>query len=183
MRRLLAALISTLLLTLPTMAEAKPRLFRVWAAAHGSLLAGQGNHFEQQQGPYVGGAGQIGLAVIVFEVYFDANVFDTGRDQGELAPTMWNQLGAGINAPISLSDKLELFGRVNAALTSAPNRADDSNGGFVFRGGGGLEVKATEVVRFGGAAYGGYHFFGSRANGDNGRHFMAQLYTRVQVGF
>lgn len=183
MRLTLALIVASVLLALPGHVEAKPRLFRFWADAHGTVLAGQGNHFDQQQGPYVGGAAQVGLAIIVFELYLDLNVFDTGRDEGELAPTMWNQLGAGINAPISLSNKLELFGRVNGALTSAPNRGDDSNGGFVFRGGGGLEFKATEVFRIGSAVYGGYHFFGSRENGDNGRHFMGQLYTRVQLGF
>jgi hypothetical protein len=183
MHRLLASLTALALLSVSAAAEAKPPLFRLWADVHGSVLAGQGQYFDAQNGPYVGGAGQLGLAILVFELYLDVNVFDTGRGQGEAAPTMWNQLGAGINVPISLGGKLELFGRLNGSLTFAPYELDDSNGGFVFRGGGGLEFKATSTVRLGAACYGGYHFFGSRANNDNGRHIMSQLYTRFEFGF
>lgn len=182
MQRILVNLIALGILAAPSVADAKPRLLRVWADVHGTVLAGQGNYFDSQNGPYVGGGGQIGLALVVFEIYVDVNVFDTGRDQGEAAPTMWTQLGAGINAPVSLGPKLELFGRVNGTLTGAPHSLDDQNSGFVFRGGGGLEFKATEVIRIGGACYGGYHFFGSRENNDNGRHITGQIYTRFQLG-
>jgi hypothetical protein len=162
-------------------AEAKPRLLRIWAQAHGTAIGGQGVYFEQN-GPYLGGAGQIGLALLVFEIYLDVNVFDTGRDQGEVGPTMWNQLGAGLNVPISFG-KLSLFGRLDAGLTFAPYADDNESGGFVFRGGGGIEFKATEAVRLGGACYGGYHFFGTRSANENGRHIMGQIYTRFELGF
>lgn len=180
MTRLLAVALTALFLIAPSVAEAKPRLFRLWAQAHATALGGQGVYFED--GPYVGGAGQVGLALLVFEVYLDVNVFDTGRGAGEVGPTMWNQLGAGLNVPLSFG-KLSLFGRLDAGITFAPYAAEDDSGGFVLRGGGGLEFKATEAVRLGGACYGGYHFFGTRSANENGRNIMGQIYTRVEFGF
>ena len=169
-----------------TPAEARMQLFRVWGQVHGALANGQGNYFDAQDGPYVGYGAQIGAQVIVFEAFLDLNIFDLGRDVAEISPTYWNQLGVGFNFPLPLfaSDKVRMFARANVSYVYAPfnSIAGEDNRGFATRAGAGIEYVPTKFVAIGGAAYGGYHLFGTADNNDNGRHVLAQIYTRFEFG-
>lgn len=182
-----AALAACLVLGLaPGSAEARPKLIKLWLDAHGTLMNGQAAYFSNSDGPYVGYGAAVGVQVIVFEAFFDMNVFDLGRGPGEGNPTMFNMLGAGINAPVEIADKVRAFVRGNVAYTFAPYLSEfdttGDNSGFVVRGGGGLEYVPNRFIAVGAAGYGGYHVFGTRANGDNGSHLMVQLYTRFELG-
>ncbi len=175
------ALLAALLL--PAVADAKPGLLRLWLQGHGTVASGQGNYFDAVGEPRLGYGGQVGIQLIVFEAFFDVNVFDLGRDPGEQTATMWNQIGAGIVFPIQLHEKVQLFARANATYAFAPFGLADNNRGYTGRAGGGIDFFPVSSIAIGAAAYGGYHVFGSRTNNDNGRHVFGQLYTRFDLGF
>lgn len=186
-RLAIAIAAAALALTLaPAKVEARPQLIRVWLDAHGSVANGQGRYFGSENGPYVGFGGAVGVQVIVFEAFFDVNVFDMGRDPDENNATMFNLLGGGVNIPLQLHSKVRLYGRANVAYTFAPYasrfESTGDNNGYVIRGGGGVDFLPNRFVAIGAAAFGGYHVFGSRADGDNGSHLLVQVYTRLELG-
>ncbi len=169
----------------PNRAEARPPMLRLWGQGHGALANGQGNFFGNENGPYVGFGGAVGVQVIVFEAFFEVNVFDIGRDAGEQHSTMFNVLGGGLNIPVSLHEKVRLFGRADLMYTFAPYdspyASTGENNGYTVRGGGGVDFLPNRFVAIGAAVYGGYHVFGTRAAGDNGSHLMMHLYTRFDL--
>lgn len=168
----------------PSSAVAKPPLLRAWAQVHGTALNGQARYFSAQNGPYVGYGGQLGLAVLYFEAFYDANLMDRGVDPGEGTATMWNQLGGGLNVPLDVGPNVRVFARANVAWVSAPY--DGSSGGHgtsgvAMRAGGGAEYVLAKVFALGSGLYGGYHMFGLRDRNDNGSYFMGQLYGRFEL--
>lgn len=169
----------------PAEANAKPPVVRAWAQAHGVIANGHSNFFATQNGPYTGFGGQIGVALLYFEVYYDMNVFDLGRESDENTAMMWNELGGGINVPVRIVDKVQAILRLDAAWVRAPYNGTlgaDSTNGFATRGGAGIEYSPVRMLAVGGALYGGYHILGLRQNGDNGSHLIGQIYTRFNIG-
>ena len=139
------------ILSAPSPASGSPGIVRLWAAAHGTLVNGQGNYFSTEQGPYVGYGGQLGLQFVALEAFVDVNILDSGQDAREDTPTMWNAIGGGIRVPVPLgSDKVRLYGRAHGAFTYAPfpgQPGSDNNRGFVIRGGGGVACQAGSTSR------------------------------------
>ncbi|MCB9507238.1 MAG: hypothetical protein H6697_06145 [Myxococcales bacterium] len=192
-RAAVAALALVASLAIPATASARPNLLRLWGQFHGTVASGQGNYFVARNGPYVGYGGQLGVQLIIFEAYLDMNVFDLGGSPGEETATMWNQFAFGVNFPIPLfqSELVRLFGRADITYALAPYDATRDpdlgptygvdNRGVAGLAGGGLEFMPNKLFVVGAAAYGGYHIFGIADAGDNGRHVLAQLYTRIEL--
>lgn len=170
----------------PQEAHAKTKLLRLWGQTHATYLNGPGPNFREV--PNFGYGAQVGVAALIFEVYLDINMFQLGKKENHFQPSMWNEVGIGLNAPLPSphpnfgwalrGDFARAFAPV-AAQTKAENVSP-----WHFRGGLQVDGKPTKFLAIGLGTYGGYHIASSnKEDPRNGFDFMMQLYTRFEFGF
>lgn len=192
LRTLLAATLLTALtsVALPSTAEARIPLLRLWGEAHTTYMAGGSAWFDAADTPRLGWGGQVGVTVLYFELSADINVFQLGskRDVEEVAhQTMWNSLYGGLNFPFRFRDgSMRITARALAGYTFAPyiGLGTENNQGFSGRAALEYDYFLTKVLAVGVSNSLGYHLFEGGEGGENSRgiDWQTQLRFRLELG-
>ena len=169
-------------------------LFSVWLQGHSSAVAGDGPYFEATSIPVGGYGAELGLQILVLQIYADFTIMgqETAfiEQDGEMVEedvfVHWNHLGFGPRIRIPLpSDNFDLYALANANFLNADYVVDErvvQNQAWQFRGGGGAEVRLLPILWLGIDAQVGYHLFEDSPGVDAQVRSFLRFRTTVHSG-
>lgn len=157
-------------------ATASAEVFQIWARGDAGYMGGDSDlhYFDVNDvGPEYGFA--VGAEVLFIDVFANINFHPDG--------SMFNLLGLGYHLDLVPIELVALGPIVQSAYFFAPTgmAGETNDRGFIFRGGGFLEVNLSKFVAIGGEGLAGYALITSDA--DAGMVWSGSGYLKLKFGF